>query len=712
MSHFTEFARRFTNEYSIPITTAAVSDVPGFTWGIVPALAQSGVRYFASAPNTGDRIGYVLERWGDKPFYWKSQSGNEKVLFWVAGSGYSSFHEGTLSKLGTEKIMKLLRRLDETRYPYDIYYLPYTLGDNGSPDPDLSQFVKSWNEKYVSPRLIIATHRQMFEEFERRYGSRLPEFEGDFTPYWEDGAASTAYETARNRRVVDRLMQGEALWSMGRPEAYPESLYYNAWRNVVLWDEHTWGADKSVSDPDDPGTVGQWKLKQKYVVDSDSLSGLLLNAATRQSNSAGKEHVFDVYNTSNWTRSDIVLLSREQSNDRDLVVDEEGSSIASQRLSTGELALLVTDIPPFSAKRYYAQKGRAHSKGKVSISGYVLQNEFLSVALDPKTGTIASLKSKKERRELVEAGKGLNQYVYVPGTNADSALHLTNVQIRVKERGKVFSSFLVTGDAPGCRGFSSEVRLISGLKRLEIINRVDKIGVRQKEGMHFAYPFRVPGGRIRYDVADGIVEPEKDQLSGSCKNFFSIQHWIDVSNDQLGVSLVTLDAPLIEIGSITAESPWIESLHPSPTLYSYVMNNYWHTNYKADQEGVVTFRYSIIPHEEARLAETSRLSREICQPLLLMSADRSQHPLSSLFTLQPDSIIVESLKPIDHGKSWLVYLYNPTGALQRITLAWNRPKSVTINESNASAVAGAEISTGFGLEPFGTRYVRVSISNK
>jgi hypothetical protein len=95
-----------------------------------------------------------------------------------------------------------------------------------------------------------------------------------------------------------------------------------------------------------------------------------------------------------------------------------------------------------------------------------------------------------------------------------------------------------------------------------------------------------------------------------------------------------------------------------------------------------------------------------------MSADRSQHPLSSLFTLQPDSIIVESLKPIDHGKSWLVYLYNPTGALQRITLAWNRPKSVTINESNASAVAGAEISTGFGLEPFGTRYVRVSISNR
>lgn len=50
MSHFTEYARNFSASHSLPITTALVSDVPGFTWGIVPTLAQSGVKSFFDFP--------------------------------------------------------------------------------------------------------------------------------------------------------------------------------------------------------------------------------------------------------------------------------------------------------------------------------------------------------------------------------------------------------------------------------------------------------------------------------------------------------------------------------------------------------------------------------------------------------------------------------------------------------------------------------------
>ena len=72
MSHFFDFARKLRAEYKLPLLTAVTSDVPGFSWGLVSALAQSGVRYFATAPNSGDRIGYTLQAWGDKPFYWAS----------------------------------------------------------------------------------------------------------------------------------------------------------------------------------------------------------------------------------------------------------------------------------------------------------------------------------------------------------------------------------------------------------------------------------------------------------------------------------------------------------------------------------------------------------------------------------------------------------------------------------------------------------------
>ncbi len=66
-----------------------ISDVPGLTWGVVPALAQNGVKYISNGPNAnwanmdGDRIGYVRVQWEHNPFYWQSPSGREKVLYWA-----------------------------------------------------------------------------------------------------------------------------------------------------------------------------------------------------------------------------------------------------------------------------------------------------------------------------------------------------------------------------------------------------------------------------------------------------------------------------------------------------------------------------------------------------------------------------------------------------------------------------------------------------
>ena len=51
--------------------------------------------------------------------------------------------------------------------------------------------------------------------------TRLPEVRGDFTPYWEDGAASSARETGLTRMASERLVQAEALWAILAPEQYP-----------------------------------------------------------------------------------------------------------------------------------------------------------------------------------------------------------------------------------------------------------------------------------------------------------------------------------------------------------------------------------------------------------------------------------------------------------------------------------------------------------
>jgi len=711
MSHFTEFARSLKSNYTIPITTALVSDIPGFTWGIVPTLAQSGVKYFSISPNPGDRIGFTIEQWGDKPFYWQSQSGKERILTWVAGESYASFHEGDLSKLGDEKLFKLLRKLDDGKYPYEIVQLPYTVGgDNGPPDAKLSDYVKRWNERYSTPRLIIATHDQMFKEFERRYGSTLPIYAGDFTPYWEDGAASSAYETTLNRQAADRLIQGEALWSLRMPALFPDSEFTAAWRNVILYDEHTWGAHNSVSEPDLPFVKDQWAIKRRFALDADSLSKLLLRQALPEAQQIKGGRSFDIYNTLSWPRTDVVYLTAEASSVGDLVVGGDGNTIPTQRLSTGELAVMVKDLPPMSARRISVRKGKAVALGSARGEGSTLENGVVSLTISKTTGAIDALQWKSNGLQLVDTarGAGLNEYIYVPGKDPADARRLSNVKITGGEQGGLISSLVVKADAPGCKSYSYEVRVLDGIDRIDIINGINKEAVRAKEGVHLAFPFSLPGGQLRYDVAHGIVRPEVDQLPGACKNFFSVASWVDVSNDQRGVTWATIDAPLIEIGDITAEKPWMKEIAPAQNFYSYVMNNYWHTNYKADQEGEVLFRYAMRPHGVYSQVDAAKFGIERRQPLMVLPASGDGTTEGPLYELEAAGVIVLSTKPILNNAGWLLTLYNPTNQTRSAMLHWNKSAQVSIHASDVFKRTGEQIDGGIEVPAYGSAFVRVN----
>ena len=92
----------------------------------------------------------------------------------------------------------------------------------------------AWNAKYAAPRVVIGLAGEYFAAFEQRHGAKLPVASGDLTPYWEDGAASSALETAMNRASADRLTQAETLFAMFNPKAYPAEDFYQAWRNVIL----------------------------------------------------------------------------------------------------------------------------------------------------------------------------------------------------------------------------------------------------------------------------------------------------------------------------------------------------------------------------------------------------------------------------------------------------------------------------------------------
>lgn len=695
-----ERSAALAQQCGVQLDSAMISDVPGATWGIVPVLAEAGVKYFSIGPNSADRIGRTMVTWQDKPFYWVAPDRRHKVLCWVPYRGYSfGFVNGDLlGKLG-EQIDERIAVLEKSGYPYDIVQLRWSCqDDNGPPDARLPDFVKDWNAAHDSPKLVIATTGELFREFERRYGKQVPEFAGDFTPYWEDGAGSSARETAINRTAAERLLQDEAVWSLVAPNEYPATEFSDAWHSAILYDEHTWGAFNSITQPDAPFVKEQWKIKQAFALDADAQSKKLFADAVSRRAGRPVANAVDVINTTAWPRTDLVVLDKQTSAAGDVVMDSDGKALPSQRLSTGELAFLAGDVPAMAAKRFTVGPGKVTTLPAAEATDTGIQTASLSITVDPTTGVITSLRGKSSDIELCDmrSGIGLNQYVYVLGDRVKEAQTSGPAKISVKETGPLVASLLIESDAPGCANLRREIRMVDGLERIEITNTIDKTAVREKEGVHFGFSFNVPNGVMRMDIPWAVMQPEVDQIPASCKNWFTVGRWADVSNDAYGVTWATLDAPLVEIGRITADrigpqsdpNVWLDAIAPSQTFFSWVMNNHWHTNYRADQEGSTAFRYAIAPHRKYDPMAAQRLGIECSQPLMTMPAVGDAPDGRPLVELDTPDVLLASIKPSNDGKAWIVRLFGASGKDRKATLRWGAKKPTAVSLSTMSEQPG------------------------
>jgi len=709
------FARRVREDYDVPLDAAMISDVPGYTWGLAPVMAQSGVKYLSIGPNGGHRIGHTRSAWSDRPFYWVSPSGREKVLFFMAGTGYSTFH-GRPLRDGAQ-VLGYLKQLAQQQYPYDIVHMRYNIGgDNGPPDPDVIDVVKDWNSRYAYPKLILATTSEMFHAFEERYADAVPSVSGDFTPYWEDGAASSARETAVNRASAERLVQAATLCAMLDRDAYTVEDYWAAWREVVLYDEHTWGAHNSIGQPEVEFVKGQWAIKQAFALEGERRSLELLGRTLGVRDAhEGPATALDVFNTSSWPRTDLVVLAKERQLAGEAVVGVDGTAVPSQRLTSGELAFLARDVPAFGAARFQVGTAPATSNlaCKATVDGATLTNGLLTVAIDETTGAVSSVKRSGYEADFVDGtgGLGLNDYFYVAGRDPKEPQRNGAVTISTKDTGPLVASLLIESAAPGCRHLSREVRLVAEKDHVDVIDVIDKENVYEKEAVHLAFAFHVPAGVMRMDIPWGVVRPEADQLPGACKNYFTVQRWVDVSNQDVGVTWATLDAPLIEIGRITCDPVsvgWLETIEPSTTLYSYVMNNYWETNYKASQDGPTVFRYAIRPHGRYDPSAATRFGVERSQALIAAPVAHDAPPPPPLLNVEPPGVVVSALKPSEDGKARIVRLFGASGRPEKATLTWGTKRAPTMWLSDLSETRGPEIGETVDVPPYGMVTVRVA----
>ncbi len=691
------FSTQLAEQTGVPIQSAMISDVPGYTWGLVPAMAQAGIKYFSTAPNYFDRIGTILREWENKPFYWVGPDGKSKVLVWIPFWGYAMSH--VYNKMSPKLVDDLCEGLEKRGYPYDIAYVRWSgHGDNAVPDPEICEFIKEWNARNAWPRFVISGTTEAFSAFEKRHGAEIPVVRGDWTPYWEDGAGSSALETAMNRASSDRASQAATLFAMRQPAAYPAAAFDEAFKKILLYSEHTWGAWCSVSEPERKETVEQWAVKKSYADDADKQSKALLAQALNAENASGSE--IEVFNTLSWKRTGVVTVSAEKSAAGDRVTDPNGKVAPAQRLNSGELVFQAAEVPPFAARRYKISAGAPASGAHASATGNVLDNGIVRAVVDPVTGGIVELTAKGIDGNFVDTsgGEALNDYWYLPADDLKDLKRNGPVKISIGERGPLVASLIVESAAPGCKLLRRELRVVAGEDYIEISNQVDKerLAVKSymsregKESVNFGFPFKVPDGELLLEVPFGVIRPEADQMPSACKNWFTVGRWADVSNAKQGITWVTLDAPLVQVGGITANllnsqtnpDVWRKKVERTQKVYSWAMNNHWGTNYRAYQEGPVRFRFLLRPHRKQSPAAASRFATDFSQPLLYTSAQGNAAAAVSLLRVDSSEVNVISLKPSDDGQAFIVRLFGAAGKNTQVKLAWSKPAQVWMSDTS------------------------------
>ncbi|MEI7525296.1 MAG: glycoside hydrolase family 38 C-terminal domain-containing protein [Mariniphaga sp.] len=722
------FSREMQNLTGTPMKTYQQMDIPGISWGLVPVMAQQGVRYIMMWPN-GCRAGngHGVD---EKPFWWVGPDGKSKVLFFQPGSYGNS---GSMSKGGTtgrpwfgqrdlDKVplviktdsanvnfLSALVKRERSDNPYNFYVVSWCLWDNCPLDADVPDAVKKWNEQYAFPHLVIAGGTEIMEMIEKNYGDKLPVVKGDFTEYWTDGLGTAAGLTAINRNARERLVQAETLWTMLRPgKGAPRAEFDDAWRFIALGSEHTWCAEN----PTEPFFQDAiWKVKQSYFHAADERTQTLLEeaiapATDRSTGALGpaegpSEGGIVVINTQSWPHSGPVTLSKAESSRGDRVTDSQGKDVMSQRLSTGELLFLAKDVPAFGSDHYQVMAGKSPLNEGCSLVGNTLTNKDLQVKIDPVSGNITQLQNRLTGRNFadVKINGGLNAFRWLSGDN-DNAIADSVISISTVETGPLVVELKVTSKAPGCRSVSRSVRLVHGQPWVEISNIVDKLPLVAKDGVHFGFGFDIPKGITHVDIPWGVMEVEKDQLPGANRNWLTMQRWADISNEKDGVTWCSLDAPLIESGSMTANQsgtwsgerkPWLKKLESAPAIYSWVMNNHWFTNFPLTQDGPVTFRYRILPHGGYDVAAANRFGLEQAQPLIAFAA-KNNAVSKPLFALEgAPAVTVSILKSPLSKNSVIIRLRSVSDKDEVVRLSWPAGNPTSVNLCETEEVSGPKI---------------------
>jgi hypothetical protein len=513
-------------------------------------------------------------------------------------------------------LLQRLTKLQEEGYDYPTLLLSYTNQwryDNDPPFPPLAAFVDSWNKLGLQPALRFTTATDAVFAMEKEIGGRVRTFEGEWTDWWANGDASGPRELTASRIAKRKLIAAVSpVW--GPMPVSARRDVETILKDLCLFDEHTWGADRSIREPDGIEAAGQYAEKSVLAHRPRGAAEWLLSRRARTKVDPMQAGLY-VANTSGEPYTGWVRFK-----------DKDGFK-----------KFWIAGLPAASITAFDTSKDTAETlKPQIETDN----NGWPVSAIWPGM------------TQPLFAGE-LARFIAVAASNRQRILD-THTAADSQKREDLRHKYLVTSDAiygtasveetahtlvytqpvrhPRLGDSARRIELYKGEPRASVSVRLNRISSTAPEVFYLAFGFPNEGRMPLFSNGGVPFTPYTDQLEGTCRDYYAIDGWANYATPHGNWFWVTRDAALVVVGGPHTLERRTTAPADTNRLLAMVFDNFWHTNFVADTHGELEFNFELAWREN--IANPARLGDALASdPVVVVNPSTRESPelLNNLF---------------------------------------------------------------------------------
>ncbi|MBD2076709.1 alpha-mannosidase [Phormidium sp. FACHB-592] len=753
--------RYFQEKFGSINRMAWLPDSFGFTWQLPQILKQGGIDYFVTQKlrwNDTTKFPYEVFQWqapdgteifslmsasigeGIDPIKmatyacdWEAKTGIPDVL-WLPGVGD---HGGG----PTRDMLEIARRwqrspfFPQLEFSTALDYLQDLEANfksdaaKGSTTEDQRSIAQAQlvvnepstivNESLTAPNETQNSKLSSFSPPLAPHPSHLPLWDSDLYLEFHRGCHTTHADQKHFNRHSEELLYQAELWAslatISASVNYPKRDLETAWKKVLFNQFHDILPGSSITEVfDDANQAWEEATKLGQEIKQHSLATIAQQIALPPPPHPDAKAIV-VFNPLNWERShvigvDICLSSGDPDSWR--IFDLEGQIITAQRFYSLDrglcgISFFAEQIPAVGYRTYWLCPYESTTE-TIESHSFVLENEFLRVIVDSKTGDLASIFDKIHQREVLNGlGNELQAFEdkgqYWDAWNIDpkyaqyplpSATLLTIESSQKPFQRKndyvqnALEKYIYIERKIGASIFKQFYVLQQDSPNLEIRTFVD--WQERHVVVKAAFPLNLETDYATYEIPCGAIErttkPESEREKAQWE--VPAMHWADLSDGNYGVSLLN-------------DCKHGYDAKPDQLRLTLLRGSEW-PDPEADK-GRHSFTYALYPHAgDWKAAQTVKHGYELNMPLIAQviaaSGDdrpKTLPPTASLLDLGAENLVLMAFKQSeDAPDEWILRCYECHGEPAQLTfqsdldLALEQPVDLLERPTTAQTTQG------------------------